>query len=127
MRKDVSLLADLEAATSDLLYPSETDAPITAFEWTGEEAPTAAAIAAARGLPEDAPVEATTLADELGPLAGDDGGDDAPRWRALVDLVDRSLEGVVGWRIGRPEVLVVLVGRAPSGAWIGLETRAVET
>lgn len=127
MRKDVSLLADLEAAVDGLLYPSETDAPITAFEWPGAAAPTAAALAAARGLPADAPVEETTLADEFGPLAGEDGGDDAPRWKALVALVERSLEHVAVLRLGGPEVLVVVVGRAPSGTWLGLETRAVET
>jgi hypothetical protein len=127
MRHDTSLLADLEAAADGLLYPSETDAPLTAFEWTGGDAPTAAAIAAARGLPADAPLETTTLADELGPLAGDDGGDDAPRWAALVALVERSLTDVAVHRVGAPDVLVVVVGRSPSGAWLGLETRAVET
>ncbi len=127
MIKHATVLAALQAATEGLLYPSETDAPVKAFAWAGDGAPTAAALASSRGLPADAAVETSTIGDEIGPLAGTDGGDDAPRWQAILDLVARDLEDVAVYRIGGPEVFLAIVGRTASGAWVGLETRAVET
>jgi hypothetical protein len=127
MRNDVDLLAELTAATEGLLFPSETDAPVTPFEWAGPGEPTPQAVCAANGIARGAPVEASSLEAELGPLSGDDGGDDAPRWRALSSLLGSKLEDVRVLRVGGPDVLIVIVGRAASGAWLGVTTRAVET
>lgn len=127
MSDPVAVLRAVEAASKGLTYPSETDAPVVAFAWTGKDEPSAAALLARHALAADTTVKTTSLRDEFGPLAGDDGGADAPRWRVLLDLVEHDLRDVIVYRFGKPDVLIVVVGRTPTGTWLGLETRAVET
>jgi hypothetical protein len=122
-----AVLRALEAATRGLLFPSETDAPFSVRPWPGPEAPTTAALLAAHGLPAGAPVETTTARELVAPLLGPDGGDDAPRFRALVELVERELADAAAYRLGATDLVVLVVGRAREGAWIVLETRAVES
>lgn len=126
MNSSVPALRALETAAEGLAYPSETDAPVTAFAWTQQDAPTAAALLSMHALSHETKVETTSLRDELGPLADDD-GDDAPRWKTLVEVVERELREVVVYRLGAPDVLIVVVGHTEEGAFFGLETRAVET
>lgn len=126
MNSSVAVLRALETAADGLAYPSETDAPVTAFAWTQKDAPTAAALLSLHALSPETKVETTSLREELGPLADDD-GDDGPRWRALVEVVERELRDVVVYRLGAPDVLIVIIGRTEEGRFFGLETRAVET
>src|SRR5437588_9269973 len=52
----------LQKASEGLLYQSETDAPLEAFEWPGEEGkPDKARVLELAGLPPDTPVKTKSL------------------------------------------------------------------
>jgi Nuclease A inhibitor-like protein len=128
------LLQALDEAAAGLVYTSESDAPITSWEWPAPGVdPSAAGLVTTLGLPADTRVETLSADDLLGPFARPEqitsAEDDAEakRFQALLDLVKRELSHVVVYRVGRIDIDVYLVGRHASGAWLGLTTHVVET
>lgn len=129
------LLQTLGKVTFGLLFPSESDAPLTPYTFPGPKGtePTPAALLAAEHLPSDAPVETITVADLFDPFAqaGDDASDEdkaeAARYRAIVDLLSRELTDLRVFRVGRVDIDVYILGKDPSGNWLGLKTHVVET
>jgi hypothetical protein len=123
----------LEAAAHGLLFPSESEAPLALYRWPDAAEPSPAALLAREGHPPETPVETTTVEGELGPLTtaapGADAQDqaDAGRWKALVDSLQRELAELRIYRVGRVDIDLYVLGRAPSGAWLGYKTHAVET
>lgn len=129
------LLATLAHTTSGLLFPSESDAPLTPFHW---EVPAGTALSpeallVTLGLPAGTKVETTTVADTLGPFAEAGEGAspedeaDARRFQAIIDLLERELGELRVYRVGEVDIDVYLLGQDASGAWLGLKTHAVET
>ena len=129
------LLDTLEKAASGLLFPSESDYPFTPYAFPGAPGaePTPAALLEAERLPSDTLVETITVADLFDPFAHAE--DDAPeedkaeaeRYRALMELLARELTDLRVYRVGRVDIDVYILGKAPSGAWLGLKTHVVET
>jgi hypothetical protein len=123
----------LEQVAQGLLFPSESDAPLALFRWPGADEPSPAALLACEGRPPETPVEISTVESELGPLTtaapGADARDqaDAARWKALVETLQRELTDLRVYRVGCVDIDVYVLGRAPSGAWLGYKTHAVET
>ncbi|XXX79886.1 nuclease A inhibitor family protein [Sorangium sp. So ce134] len=126
------LLASLGEAAQNLLFPSESDHPLEPFRSRGD-ASSPAALRAAEGLAAETPVEVTTVADLFAPVldppedAGEAALAEAGRYRRLVDLLERDLTDLRVYRAGSVDIDVYVVGRHPSGAWLGLKTKVVET
>ncbi|MRG93104.1 nuclease A inhibitor family protein [Polyangium spumosum] len=119
------LMQSIEEAAAGLLFPSESDFPIEAYRF-GPEEPSPEVLVHARGLPLDTPVEQTTVASFFeGVVEGDD--DTAGRFRALVDLLERELSDLRVYRVGKVDIEAFVLGRHPSGVWLGVTTKLVET
>lgn len=129
------LLDTLDEATSGLLFPSESDAPLTPFTFPGppRTEPTPGALLEALHLPSDTLVETITVADLFDPFAEapDDASDEdkaeAKRYGALTRLLSSKLTDLRVYRVGRVDIDVYILGKDPSGAWLGLKTHVVET
>jgi hypothetical protein len=129
------LLDTLEKATFGLLFPSESDAPLTPYCFprpAGTE-PTPATLLAAEHLPSDTPVETITVADLFDPFgqpdesASEEDRAEAARYRELVEMLSRELTDLRVYRVGKTDIDVYVLGRDPSGKWLGLKTHVVET
>lgn len=127
-----TLLQTIGEATKDLLFPSESDFPIEPFDF-GDAEPTAEGLRKALGKDETAAVEDTTLAEVFEGLtsAADDASESekesARRFANVVQVLEANLKDVRGYRIGKTEIDVVVLGRHESGAWLGVKTKVVET
>jgi hypothetical protein len=133
-----ALMSRLEEAASGLLFPSESDFPLTPFRFGGDagEEPTGEALLRAEGRDAGAAVEVVGVDDFFAPVveepAGDEGGDggegsDAKRFEALVALLKKELGDLRVVRVGSVDIDVYVVGRCASGEWIGVKTHLVET
>ena len=129
------LLRALRKATSGLLLPSESDAPLTPFRFDGPPGaePTPSALLAAEGRPDDTAVETISLSDLLDPFAqaaADTSPEDlaeAARFRALIRLLSSTLSDLRVYRVGKVDIDVYVLGKDASGAWLGLKSHVVET
>ncbi|WP_437817195.1 nuclease A inhibitor family protein [Sorangium sp. So ce1078] len=127
-----ALLASLAEAAQNLLFPSESDHPLEPFRSRGD-ASSPAGLRAAEGLDAETPVEVTTPGDFFAPVleppedAGEAALAEAERYRRLAELLERHLTDVRVYRVGRVAIDVYILGRHPSGAWLGLRTKVVET
>jgi hypothetical protein len=132
---EIPLLDTLAKATFGLLFPSESDAPLTPFCLPGTpgEELTAEALLAAENLPSDTPVETLTVAAffdpfaEIDPSASAEDRAEAERYRALVELLARELTSLRVYRVGKVDIDVYILGQTAEGAWVGLKTHVVET
>lgn len=129
------LLAALGAAASGLLFPSESDYPLTPYRWVGTDGaePSPAALIQAEGRKADTPIETLTVRALFEPLfvlqadATEEEKANVARYRALVDLLEAELSDLRVYRVGAVEIDVYVLGRHPSGEWLGLKTRVIET
>lgn len=125
-------LRTLEAAARGLLFPSESDFPIEPFFY-GDEEPTPEGLLDAQRLPPKTRVEETTLAGffegltEVAKDASDDERESAERFRSLMSVLEESLTDVRVYRVGEIDIEVFVIGRHPSGEWLGVRTNVVET
>lgn len=120
-----ALLKRIEEAARGLLFPSESDFPLTPLLWDQGE-PTAETLLLARGLDASTPVERISVVDVFAPVLGSSDGD-AARYEQIVDLLTDELSNARAYRIGRTEIEIVVLGQHPDGAWLGLTTKVVET
>ena len=129
-------LAALGAAVSGLLFPSESDYPLTPYRWVGPggEDPSPKALLTAEGRPPDTKVTTLSVHELFDPLidVDNDRHDDeeraaAVRYRALVSLLEENLCDLVVYRVGQVDIDVYILGMHPSGEWLGLKTRVIET
>lgn len=130
---DEEILHRINAAGGGLSYPSERDAPLLPYRFTGDGEPTSAALLSAAGKPAGTPVEERTLEDffegltDAGEQASFTERNEAEQWQALMATIQRELHDVRVYWIGQVDVDAYVLGRTPSGAWLGLRTHAVET
>ena len=129
---DEKLLEKMREATRGLTFMSESDYPFEVFKWDAKE-PTPEFM---RGLTKeaaDAPVETTTLSNFFRVAASDAEWKNkellaaAKKFRALQKLLEENLKDLKVYRVGSVNIPVYIVGRAPSGRWLGVSTRVVET
>jgi hypothetical protein len=123
----------LKKASQGLMFKSETDAPLEAFEWPGQEGkPDKARVLELAGLPASTPVKTTSLdaffreATEEQDWMDEQERAEAQRFGQLVQALKDNLADVKVFNAGRAEKDVFIVGRAGDG-WAGLSTKMVET
>ncbi|MDT5293517.1 MAG: hypothetical protein QOJ76_397 [Acidobacteriota bacterium] len=131
MKTDDQLIDELKEATRGLTFMSESDFPFEVFKWDAEPTPDFL-----RRLTADdasAPVETRTAAEFFRAAASEPewkAGDElavARRYQALLRLLEENLTDLKVFRVGTINMPVYVAGRRPSGAWLGLSTRVVET
>jgi Nuclease A inhibitor-like protein len=132
MKSDAQLIEELREATRGLLFMSESDYPFEVFVWGGAE-PSREFLRGLAGRDSSVPVE-TQGAREFFRAAVSESewkGEAelalARRFRALLRLLETSLSDLKVYRVGAIDVGVYVAGRAPSGNWLGVSTRVVET
>jgi len=111
----------IAAAARGLMYPSETDAPLTPFHWRATTGATAADAVAAHAKRAVTEVPLDAFFAEL--VTSDDG----PRWRQLRAVLAAELADLKVFRVATRRVDIYLIGRTRAGAWAGLHTISVET
>lgn len=128
---DEQLIRALEEATRGLTFMSESDYPFEVFRW--EAAPTDESLRALAGADAGAGVETQTAARFFrAPASEPDwkGAEEralARRFQQLQRLLEENLDDLKVYRVGSVNIAVFVAGRAPSGSWLGVSTRAVET
>ncbi len=118
-QSDAAILRALKSASEGLLYPSESDEPFVMYvNPTREDV-----------LPTILPhpgdrVTETTVSEFFAELIA---GEDGSRFEQLQRVIESRLIAPRVFRIGEVTVDVYIVGRTPSGGWMGLHTVSVET
>jgi hypothetical protein len=122
----------LEDAARGLLFPSETDAPLEAFEWPiGELNPQR--LLEKTGHPPDTAVGELDLDAFFAPACREADWQkprqqaNAQRFQALLAILKNSLGEIKVYRVGSVEADVYIVGQNQEGTLSGLKTRIVET
>lgn len=125
MAKTNPVLNELQAAVKGLLFPSETDAPLEAFEWpaSGTGPPDEAAVRANARVDKRAAVERVTLPELARTIPSEARGAFAP----LFALLAHHLAGTAVFKVGTITVDVYIVGRTADGRFAGVKTKVVET
>jgi hypothetical protein len=126
-----ALLARLDELSRGLLFPSEQDHPLTPVRW-GEVEPSPDALRVELDVPAGTPVKAASVRDLFAPLLAppDEGGvepADAQRYRDILGILEQHLTALSAYEVGRADVDILVLGQHPSGVWLGLRTRVVET
>ena len=134
MKSDEEILSELARAAHGLLFMSESDYPLEPFrlDARGPE-PDLARLRQLAGAPADARVEVTTpeklfaVAAGQQPWKGEAELSTARRFRRLLGVLGAELGDLRVYRVGEVNIAVYVLGRSPSGSWLGLSTRVVET
>ena len=121
-------LATIREAASGLTYPSEEDAPLTAFRWSGARWPDAqSAVLADCGYgPKDELPPITTVSPEkfFAELAD---SDDADRFDRLRNTLEKTLTDLTVYRLGTVRIAIYVIGRTSACDYAGVWTTSVET
>ena len=125
----------LAAATDGLLYPSESDSPVTSFVRDGGALSVASPKDALKlgDYPAKTHVSTQGLerffkpATEVQDWFGDEERGRAARFTALRDLLKANLTKLKVYRIGDVTKDVYVVGRSSAGEIAGIKTQVVET
>ena len=128
-------LAELEEASRDLLFQSESDYPLKPFLWegAGKEALTPQKLLEQIGKPTDTPVEIEDIDDFFRVATkeqswhGKQEQEDVRRFQQLVKLLKDNLSDIQVYRLGNVEIEVYIVGRTEKGDLMGLSTKVIET
>ena len=113
-------LATLQEATSDLLYPSETDAPFEVLVWgAAENSADSVRRLAKRNAAEKCRV--VSLDDFLSDLV------EEPAFAKLKKTLESQLTGIQVYRFGGSDATYYVVGKDGADRLVGLKTVSVET
>jgi hypothetical protein len=132
-KSDKQLIEELKEATRDLMFMSESDYPFEIVRWKDEKEPTPEFLRESAKLDESAPVKTQSAAEFFSAATsepdwkGEEERATAKRFQALVSLLEENLKELKVFRVGEIDIPVYIVGRAPSGNWLGISTRVVET
>ena len=127
--------AEVERASADLVYSSESDRPFEFFSvpFRGAAPPSVDEFRKLMRIGSDIPVEIREVAEFFSrhTSTGDPADTRAyalrPRYVALVDLLRARLEGLRVFRVGKIAIDCYIVGADGKGNLAGLRTIAVET
>jgi nuclease A inhibitor-like protein len=117
--------------TEGVLYMSETDAPLTYYELDTERSrqwppSTGGQFLQLIGEDSGTPVETLTPEKFLWNFRQDNEFG-YERARALLAMMIRELQNVVGFRVGEIEIHIFVLGQDDSGKVVGFRTLSVET
>ena len=134
MKSDEEILSELARAAEGLLLLSESDHPLEPFRLEGAAAePDRARLRELSGSPPDARVEVTTpdaffaVAAGEQPWKGEAELSTARRFQHLLRVLKAELTDLRVYRVGEINIPAYVLGKSPSGNWLGLSTRVVET
>ena len=135
MKSDDEILAEIGRAAEGLLFMSEADYPLEPLrlEEAGGEEPSRGRLRELAGRPEDAPVEVVTPEHFFRAAVAEPSwkqGEElaaARRFQNLLRVLKAELSDLRVYRVGEIQIAVYVLGKSPSGSWLGLSTRAVET
>ena len=116
MSDDKQVIVLLTRAAAGLLYMSESDYPFEIIQWDGSAELTPDLIRSFAGGAGDCPVQEIKVEDFL-----------SGRYQGLLSVLQRHLSDLKGYKVGRINMPVYLVGRSGEGTWLGVSTRVVET
>jgi len=132
MKSDEQLLEELREATRGLLFMSESDYPLEVFKWTTGE-PTREFLRKLAGKDSSSEVETQGAREFFRASAsepdwkGESELATARKFQTLLRLLETALTDLRVYRVGSIDINVYVAGRAPSGYWLGVSTRVVET
>jgi hypothetical protein len=127
------LMNRIGEAASGLLFPSESDFPLTPFRWSGGAAGAVLSeegLLRSEGREPGTPIEVASAEELFAPVTeAQEEGDasEASRYRALLALLKGELDDLRTYRMGKVDIDVYVLGRHASGEWLGLKTHVVET
>jgi len=128
-----SIAIQLKQASNGLLFLSESDAPFEVIHWPAQEKLTQALLLQLTNHPPDALVEVASV-DDLFAIATqqEDWHDQeeremVQRFQNLVGVLKKNLSHLQVYRVGNINIDAYIVGVTPSGDWMGLSTKMVET
>lgn len=116
-KSDEQILESLTRASAGLLFMSESDYPFELIRWEGTTEPTSDLIRSLAGESGDCPVQEIKVDDFL----------QSGRYQLLLSVLRQHLSDLRGYKVGRINMPVYLIGRSSEGSWLGLSTRVVET
>lgn len=130
-----SLNEAIEPLSTDLLYPSESDEPVTFVTcYLAQEAPlTEVQIKEWQMVPPSVYVEEGSVDDFWAPVLtnedwyGDDEKKRTASFQKLKAILDAQLTGQQVFRQGKTEITVYLLGRLADGTRAGIQTTVVES
>jgi hypothetical protein len=114
-----NIIALLTAATADLFWTSETDAPFEVMMW--------------KDLKPIEPIVTQSIDDFFQPAItpqdwhGKEGQAIVARYEALIATLKENLREIRVDRVGEVEITIYIIGKTSDGTWIALKTSAVET
>ena len=114
---DEQILDQLKRASAGLLFMSESDYPFEVIYWQDIPAVTSEFIRTLTGEAEDCPVQELEVENFL----------TAERYKNVLEVLTVNLSNPKAYKVGRINMPVYVVGRSPSGRWLGVSTRVVET
>ncbi len=137
MQKDdqtCDLMATLQELTENLLWMSETDAPIQVICWEdcGEIASNEQLLEQTQHSATDS-VEVLDLDQFFEPVVteqdwfGDEEKEIATKYRSLLSALKQNLSDIKVYRVGAVEIDVYIVGKTEAEGIVGLATQVVET
>ncbi|HEU4594594.1 MAG TPA: nuclease A inhibitor family protein [Pyrinomonadaceae bacterium] len=134
MRTDEEILAALARAAEGLWYMSESDYPLEPVRLEGPEEPSHERLRELAGKGPDAGVETRSLEEFFRtaaavrmPPAGAGEPASPGTFHAVIQTLKENLTDLRIYRVGEINIPVYVLGKSPSGNWLGLSTRVVET
>ncbi|HEV2860341.1 MAG TPA: nuclease A inhibitor family protein [Pyrinomonadaceae bacterium] len=135
MKTDEEILAELGRAAEGLSYMSETDSalePVRVVPEGGGE-PSERQLRRLADNADDARVEVIDTGRFFGNAVAEDSWKsepeiaDARRFKNLVRVMERELSDLRVYRVGEVRIRAYVLGKSPSGSWLGLSALLVET
>jgi hypothetical protein len=114
----------LKAASDGLSLPSESDEPIEPIGWDKSGDLSEPDVLRLSGHKPGDHIETTTLDDIFRDALA---GEDAPKFKSLIQTLKGSLSDLRAYRIGDVEKDVYIMGKTKDGKWAGLKSKVVET
>jgi hypothetical protein len=135
MKQTSDLIAELEQATSGLLFQSESDYPLEPFSVSaqGGQQLSAKVVLETKADVGDLPVSEVALDDffriatEHQDWHGLEEQESVARFRKLLQILKENLTDIKVYRVGEVEVDVFIIGKTRSGDYAGVSTKVVET
>lgn len=133
MKSDEQIIEELERASRGLLMMSESDYPFEIISWEETKDINADFLRHVAGRSSDAPVRVESIDSFFKPAITEHEGEreedrqTVEKYRKLLRVLESALHDIKVYKVGMINIPVYIVGRAPSGRWMGLSTRVVET
>jgi hypothetical protein len=128
-----SIATRLKQASKGLFFLSETDAPFEVINWQTQGELTPANLLQLTDHLPDAPVKVVSVDDFFAIATQEEDWHDeeeretVKRFQNKVSVLKQNLSQLQVYRVGSTDIDAYIVGMTPSGDWMGLSTKLVET